>query len=270
MRAFFQGFRLLKRKRRIQNTPTSTIRAAALGMVEVYGKVVGPYTLIAPLAQVDCYYYRIRARCSPESDREGEQPNAKEETLCVPFFLEDGTGRLMVDPRAAEIDLPPDLDEQCSAEDLPESWRSILEHHGFLTAFPCHVQEWSIKPGDVLYALGTLAEGPARDYKAEVPPGSPRGILSREAATLQRLEVLEAMRLPPAEPSSSSAVPETEFEPAPRVMLRKTAGEPFFISSHSEREVVVKLAANSTIFIWGGPLMALVSVGVLLHWLGLL
>ena len=35
MRAFFQGFRLLKRKRRIQNTPTSTIRAAALGRAKI-------------------------------------------------------------------------------------------------------------------------------------------------------------------------------------------------------------------------------------------
>ena len=68
---FFRGFPHLKRKRLIQNTPTSTIRGAALGAVEVSGTVVGPYTLISPLSESDCFYYHAVARGTREEDEEG-------------------------------------------------------------------------------------------------------------------------------------------------------------------------------------------------------
>jgi hypothetical protein len=65
---FFRGFRLLQLKRRIMGVPRSTIRAAAIGPVEVSGTVVGPYTLIAPLSQHDCLYYRLKIQSNPHHD----------------------------------------------------------------------------------------------------------------------------------------------------------------------------------------------------------
>src|SRR5689334_9754143 len=56
---FIRGFSLLQRKRLVMNTPRSTVRAAALGPVEVSGQAAGPYTLIAPLSETECYYYRL-------------------------------------------------------------------------------------------------------------------------------------------------------------------------------------------------------------------
>src|SRR5919198_3729149 len=58
---FYRGFRLLQRKRVILNTPTSKIRSASLGLVEVNGLAVGPYTLTAPITGVPCYFYRSQA-----------------------------------------------------------------------------------------------------------------------------------------------------------------------------------------------------------------
>ena len=37
---FLKGFGWLKRKRLIENIPTSTIRSLAMGLVEIYGAVV--------------------------------------------------------------------------------------------------------------------------------------------------------------------------------------------------------------------------------------
>lgn len=267
VRAFFRGFRLLRRKRQIENTPTSTARAAAVGLVEVCGNVVGPYTLIAPLSEAECYYYRAVAWGMPESGETGG-PAKAEEVLWAPFFIDDGTGQLMVDPRGADIDLPLEFDEQCSAESLTGSWRGFVKRHGMLATLSCRLQECSIKPGDNLYVLGTLAEKTAPGNVTARSPGSPTGILSSEAAALQRLEVLEAMKVPVRDISPPSSVTTTEFDLEPRVLLRKARGEPFFISRHSQRQLLVNLAANSTIYIWGGPLMALISLGVLLHWLG--
>ncbi len=46
---FFLGFLLLARKRLLLTTPTSKIRSAALGLVEVNGMAAGPYTVAAPI-----------------------------------------------------------------------------------------------------------------------------------------------------------------------------------------------------------------------------
>jgi len=55
---FFRGFVSLQRKRFLENIPRSTIRGASLGLVEISGKVEGPYTIIAPFSELDCFYYR--------------------------------------------------------------------------------------------------------------------------------------------------------------------------------------------------------------------
>src|SRR5712692_4839167 len=58
---FYRGFRMLARKRLIMNTPASKIRSAAMGLFEVSGLAVGPYTMNAPITGESCYYYRILA-----------------------------------------------------------------------------------------------------------------------------------------------------------------------------------------------------------------
>jgi hypothetical protein len=142
---FFRGFPFLKRKRRIENTPTSTVRGASLGAVEVSGKVVGPYTLIAPLSESDCFYYRAVA-CGSF----GEEGHTKvtEETLYAPFFLDDGTGRLMVHPRGAEMELPPSVEEDYSPSLSPGFTRHFLNRHGISSADPAKLAEYCIREGD--------------------------------------------------------------------------------------------------------------------------
>ncbi len=126
---FFRGFPFLKRKRLIQNTPTSTIRGAALGAVEVSGTVVGPYTLISPLSEADCFYYHAVARSTGE-----EEKKVAEEVLYAPFFLDDGTGRLMVDPRGAEMELRPSVDEEYSPATGDAFTRHFLVRRGLSSA----------------------------------------------------------------------------------------------------------------------------------------
>src|SRR5467141_3751944 len=58
---FFQGFRLLQRRHLILDTPVSKVRRASLGMVELSGLAVGPYTMVSPITERPCYYYRTVA-----------------------------------------------------------------------------------------------------------------------------------------------------------------------------------------------------------------
>jgi hypothetical protein len=263
---FFRGFPFLKRKRLIQNTPTSTIRGAALGAVEVSGTVVGPYTLISPLSETDCFYYHAVAKSTGE-----EEKKVAEEVLYAPFFLDDGTGRLMVDPRGTEMELRPSVDEEYSPATGDAFTRHFLVRRGLSSAVPATLQEYCIRPGDHLFVLATLRENPGHESAADCLAGDAaqerQGFLSAAAADLQRRAAIESM-LPPgsAVPPMPRARPvETEvFDLNPPVVLMKgTPGEPFFISRRIQRVVVAQLAVRSVLYIWAGPALALAGLWLL-------
>ena len=263
VRSFFRGFPFLKRKQLIDDTPTSSVRGAALGAVEISGTVVGPYSLISPLSETDCFYYHAIARGSSREDKK-----AKEEILYAPFFLDDGTGRVMVDPRGAETELQPSVDDEYSPSSGDAFTRHFLVRHGISSQYPAHLEEYCIRAGDHLYVLGTLRENPGLESAADCIArgvGQPdQGFLSAVAADLQRRAALESM-LPPgsAAPPLPQARPlEAEaFDLNPPVVLMKgTSGEPYFISWRSQKDVVQELALRSAFYIWGGPILAVAGI----------
>ena len=162
---FYRGFRLLQRKRLILNTPTSKIRSASLGLVEVSGLAIGPYTIRAPLTGKPCYYYRTIAWELQKSGKDQEWKKVADESLHLPFYLDDGTGLLMVNPQGAETDLHRDFREEYSnslfsTEELPQPVRGFLLRHGVSEQYKIRLEEYCIKPKNALFALGTLAENP--------------------------------------------------------------------------------------------------------------
>ncbi len=263
---FFRGFPFLKRKRLIQNTPTSTIRGAALGAVEVSGAVVGPYTLISPLSEADCFYYHAVAKSTGE-----EEKKVAEEVLYAPFFLDDGTGRLMVDPRGAEMELRPSVDEEYSPATGDAFTRHFLVRRGLSSTAPATLQEYCIRPGDHLFVHATLRENPGLESAADCLAGNAaqgqQGFLSAAAADLQRRAAIESMLPPSGAVPRIPKIPPVEtgaFDLNPPVMLMKSAsGGPFFISWRSQHDVVQELAVRSALYIWGGPALALAGIWLL-------
>src|SRR5438034_2747637 len=90
---------MLQRKRLILNTPSSKVRSAAMGLVEINGLATGPYTMPAPISAVPCYYYRTMAWRWERRGKSSEWVKVADESLHVPFYLDDNTGRVLVDPR---------------------------------------------------------------------------------------------------------------------------------------------------------------------------
>jgi E3 Ubiquitin ligase len=274
---FARGFGLLRQKRLILNIPRSTIRGAAVGLIEVSGKVVGPYTLIAPLSEEECFYYRSVARLSGNSPGGSGGKSLAEETLCAPFFLDDGTGRLLIDLHRADMQLIPLLHDESSQSPNPNYMRGFLERHGISTEYRVTLEEYCIRPGDTLFALGTLQENSAEEI-AESSPGTSRHedarFLSEAAADLQRraalafeLPGMETARLNPrvsANPYRSTK--SGEFDLHPRVVLTNgRTGDPYLISWRSQRDVVQELAGKTILYVWGGPILTLACVWVLVR-----
>lgn len=259
---FVRGFQLLRRKRWIEDTPLTKIAAAAMGQVKILGKATGPYTLLSPLAGVDCYYYRAVAWDGKNAQEEGGLSRATE-TLFVPFFVEDESGRLMIDPRGAHLELPYEFDEAIAGESMSECARRFLRRHGLSTGGATTVSEYAVKPGDSLLVLGTLQEADTRARAGEVQ------YLSSEAADLQRREQFEAMGIPESEFVGSLANVASGFDLHPRVVLRAGVNRPFVLSRENPQRMIDDLGRKSSLFIWGGPALALLSLGLVMKWLGM-
>jgi len=170
---FFYGFRLLQRRRLILDTPFSKIRSASMGMVEISGLALGPYTMIAPITARPCYYYRTLVWEYKQSGKNKQWVKVAGECMHVPFFVDDNTGRVLVDPRGADLDLHCDFEEQfCDSffttkDPVPNNVRSFLGRHGIVTNNKIKVQEFCIKPKNSLFILGTLSENSGLEVTAE-------------------------------------------------------------------------------------------------------
>ncbi len=161
---FVYGFRLLQRRRLILDTPFSKIRSASLGMVEISGLAVGPYTMLAPIAARPCYYYRTLIWEWKQRGKDKEWVKVASECMHVPFFVDDNTGRMLVDPRGADLDLHRDFQQEfCDSffttkDPAPANVRTFLARHGVVTSNKIRVEEFCIKPKNSLFVLGTAAE----------------------------------------------------------------------------------------------------------------
>lgn len=177
---FIWGFRLLLRRRLILDTPYSKIRSAPMGLVEVSGLAMGPYTMVAPITARPCYYYRTLVWELKREGKERQWVQVAAECMHVPFFVDDNTGRVLVDPRGAELDLHCDFEEEYSnsffstAQAAPSNVVGFLGRHGVATDNKIKVQECCIKPKNALFVLGTLAENPGIEV-------APKPIEDREA-----------------------------------------------------------------------------------------
>ena len=257
---FLRGFRLLQQKTWIEDTPVIKIGGAAIGMVKIFGTAVGPYTLISPLAQVDCYYYRAVARQGREAEREDQPEGTATETIFAPFFVEDETGRLMIDPRGAQLDLPAEYEEEVSGESMAERTRRFLRRHGLSTHGETMVSEYAIKPGDPLLVVGTVQEIGTENGPEKIGCA----YLSFEAADLQRREQLEATGAAIEGRSTSTEIDDT-FELHPdTVLCRGDRRQPFLLSRENPQRVIDNLDRSAVIRIWGGPPLALISLFFLL------
>lgn len=266
---FIRGFRILYRKRLIETTPTSKIRAAAMGPVEIHGKATGPYSLISPVSVVDCYFYESVAWVAGGREQEREHwTEVARESVCVPFFVCDDTGSMMIDARGAELGMPAEFEGQLDSYGTSESVRHFLGRHGVTGAGVVRVRERVVKPDDTLYVLGTLAEHRgASSYSTDWSPSEKETrMLSQQGADLQRRMALSMMNVdvtPATVLPSLASGQKFDLEPAASVQ-KGSGGRPFVIATQSERELLVEMARDSIRYVWGGPALLLVGLAILL------
>jgi hypothetical protein len=160
---FFRGFRMLQYKRLILNTPLSKIRSASMGLVEVTGMPTGPKTISSAITGAPCYYYRARAWQWLDSGKGGSWQQAVDESVFVPFFLQDSTGKVLVNPQGATLDVHRSFHDEIRTSSIndraiPESIRKFVAISGLIAGDKVRLEEYIIKPGYPLFVFGTLGE----------------------------------------------------------------------------------------------------------------
>jgi hypothetical protein len=159
---FVRGFRALQRKRLIMDTPTAKVRSAAIGLVEMQGTAIGPFTFIAPITRAPCYYHRTQLWRWVQRGKSSEWERVADECLHVPFYLKDSTGMVLVDPNGAEMELHCDYKKEFNhslfgSASIPGPVMEFMNRYGVGTNHSIKVEEYCIKPDNALFILGTLA-----------------------------------------------------------------------------------------------------------------
>ncbi|MBW2964797.1 E3 ubiquitin ligase family protein [Candidatus Woesearchaeota archaeon] len=167
---FFKGFSWFRMKRMIENIPTSKVRSIAMGLVELFGEVTltSPETVLkSPLTNSKCVYYNYCIQEERGSGKNRHWVTIKSGTNKVHFYLKDNTGKVLVDPDGAQIDIPADFKFQSSwGKDPPESVKGFLKRNNlsFETFLGMNKNmkytEWFIAPKDKLYILGHAGDNP--------------------------------------------------------------------------------------------------------------
>jgi len=268
---FVKGFHLLRFKRLILNTPLSRIHSASIGLVEVTGTPIGPCVLKAPVTGDPCYYYNVRAFQWVEThDNKHEWKRVLDETLFVPFFLEDTTGRVLVNPQGAQMDVHRSFTDEIDVAVFsmpgvcPPNVRDFLARRGLVPAQKIKLEERIIPQTFPLFVFGTLGENPEENQAAIRPRTNSSSNMPLSISLGALGNISTGGFIVPAGARATSMTPSTDksnfgpFEAHPKVAIGKgERSEPFAISGHSQKELVGKLAWQSAACIWGGPLLAI-------------
>jgi E3 Ubiquitin ligase len=170
----FRGLSVMARKHR-QNAPACKIADALTGLVEVNGVATGPNTISAPITGKPCYLYRTTAWQQRKAGSH-EWKKIADETLHLPFFIEDATGRLLIEPLGADLDLQSEFHEEydpslfLKEHNVPPPITRFLARHGVSPARRIRVEERCIRPESAVFIAGTITENPG----IEVRPVSQR------------------------------------------------------------------------------------------------
>ncbi len=166
---FIWGVISFRRKRLIENIPTSKIRSIAMGLVEIYGEVVAKKDCVlkSPFFQKPCVYYKYKIEEYRSSGKNSHWATIKKGEESQLFYLKDETGQVLVNPKDAKIELSKDGFFRSSLGNDPlESAKPFLESVGvkyegfFGINKTMRYSEWHIATGDKIYIIGNATDNP--------------------------------------------------------------------------------------------------------------
>jgi Zn-finger nucleic acid-binding protein len=225
---FVHGFQLSRRKQLLEATPTSRVRSLAVGLVEVTGTAkAGAASLAAPFSGVPCVLFSYHVRERKGSGRNGRWVTMARGQSDTSFWLDDGSGAILIDPSQAELVLNVrHRYDNTGWKELPPAVERALASLGISTSrwlgrTKVRCSESAIVPGERVYVLGTAQE--------------------------RREPVLPA-------------------DNASRLFIGHHSEQAFIIADRDELALASSLRWRMVGFLWGGPILTLACAWALLTW----
>lgn len=194
-----RGMRLLAHLHR-QNAPASKIATAVPGLVKVSGVATGPNTVAAPITGQSCYLYRTTV-WQQRKVASHEWEKVADEILHVPFFLDDSTGQLLIEPIGVELDLQSEFHKEyepalfVEQNKVPPRVSLFLARHGVTPARRIRIEECCIRPESVVFIAGTVTENPGVEVRSIRREGRGSVQPAADSPQIQSTDAPEVIRL---------------------------------------------------------------------------
>lgn len=102
---FFKGFRVFREFKIVADTPCMPIRSIPMGLVQVRGQAQADQLIPSPITHTPCCFYQVKIE-RYETGEHGGWKHYRTEMDGAKFYLQDQTGKVLVDSYSAEYDLP--------------------------------------------------------------------------------------------------------------------------------------------------------------------
>ena len=263
---FYKGFQVFRLKQLIEGTPTSKIRSAAMGLVEVHGKAVTLNPIKAPLSGKDCLYWQVHFKGITRAAKGKDTPRflpIGEYTSDSGFYIQDDTGRILVDPK--------DL----SFEKISADFFYTMYKDNSLSVSKMR----EMKYGGFKFKIATFSSLKSQIEKKGImernpPPESLKRFCQQYNINLDGMSenfmnvIVTEYYLPKSkETYVMGTVAEDSKAPNNKVLRKGAYVDFFYMSDKHEKEVVEKMGKISSRSIaWGGFIASLSLFAIIYNW----
>lgn len=239
---FYRGFRTLRTRRLIANTPTSHVRSMAMGLAEINGIVSPRSRVVAPFSGHECAYWEVDIATY---NRRGWTTIHRNQSG-NPFYLHDETGVALIYPHGAECKIGFGTEERCQGLMLPACYSDYMDTHlsalGKITRIGMlRFRERVLEEGQRLFVLGTA---------------TPRS----QERVIDEGDLLQATGTDDAAPSRLRTIDQEVVA----VVRRGENEATFVISQESEKSLLLDLGGRALLQLAAGPALTLFGLG---YWL---
>jgi len=103
---FYRGFRRFREYKVIADTPRIPIRSMPMGLVHIRGQAQSEQLVQSPLTQTPCCFYQVVVEHWKTEEHSGSWEHYFTDRDGIKFYLQDETGRVLIDSYSAEYELP--------------------------------------------------------------------------------------------------------------------------------------------------------------------
>lgn len=277
---FVMGFKLLKKKRLVENIPTSKIRSMAMGQVEIQGQAVDCQCFTAPFTQNRCVYYSYRVEKWVQGNKRNYWKTIHhDDTRLAPFYLSDETGKAIIYPDGAEFSLPEDFSLTTDLfTNIPSHIVEFLDARGVSYKNllggnkKLRFRETYIGPGEGVYVLGVCQDN-RMNVKANFQNTLGKAVqkVKNNPELLKKYDRNADGDLSPFEwelavRQIEDEVRESPVEDEEKVFVGRGQGKDqfFLISDRGERSLLTRLKWQSIGAIYGGAIFFLLGLWLFL------